>query len=270
MRRGYRSLFARRSTWRARRGISWSSAFRPRGRKPATAISSAAAVAARPRGVAAYAVRRFTEKPALPLAREICRVGKIFLECRDVFLARFDISRKSAALSAADARRAAANSAGSIGTRRYASALRRIYPQLENISVDYAVMEPATRPTGAAARVRDSRESRLERHRLLGRRLRIARGEARRECVRRPSSRSTRTATISGVPKKFVAAIGVRDLVLVETDDASALLARPLAGRRQNCEMARRKSAFVACCDRLRRLPRADSLHRTSRLKFGL
>src|SRR6202034_4708359 len=35
-----------------------------------------------------------------------------------------------------------------VGTRRYASALRRMYPKLQNISVDYAIMEPATRDSG--------------------------------------------------------------------------------------------------------------------------
>ena len=35
--------------------------------------------------------------------------------------------------------------ADTIGTPRYAATLRRIYPQLENISVDYAILEPASR-----------------------------------------------------------------------------------------------------------------------------
>src|SRR5712692_10724085 len=39
--------------------------------------------------------------------------------------------------------------AGAVGTPRYARTLRRIYPQLENISVDYAIMEPAARQKGA-------------------------------------------------------------------------------------------------------------------------
>jgi mannose-1-phosphate guanylyltransferase len=37
----------------------------------------------------------------------------------------------------------------SIGTRGYEHQLRAIYPKLENISVDYAVLEPATRADGA-------------------------------------------------------------------------------------------------------------------------
>src|SRR6202166_5216650 len=39
--------------------------------------------------------------------------------------------------------------AGEIGTPRYTRALERIYPKLENISVDCAILEPATRRTKA-------------------------------------------------------------------------------------------------------------------------
>ena len=42
----------------------------------------------------------------------------------------------------------------SIGTPEYARALRRIYPRLENISVDYAIMEPATRSRTAHGKSR--------------------------------------------------------------------------------------------------------------------
>src|SRR2546422_4296141 len=46
----------------------------------------------------------------------------------------------------------------SIGTARYARALVRQYAKLENISIDYAVMEPAARETGAS---RDRKSTRL-------------------------------------------------------------------------------------------------------------
>src|SRR5260370_15181745 len=40
------------------------------------------------------------------------------------------------------------NFAGFIGKRSYGRKLRAVYPKLENISVDYAVLEPATRAEG--------------------------------------------------------------------------------------------------------------------------
>ncbi len=64
--------------------------------------------------------------------------------------------------------------AGEIGTPRYARTLARIYPKLENISVDYAILEPATSRACRAKCFCPARRGGLERHRLLGRRLRIA------------------------------------------------------------------------------------------------
>lgn len=102
-------------------------------------------------GVPAYAVERFTEKPDLKRARKYVAGKKhfwnagmffwrvsTFLECLREFLpeawaALHDLQR-------------------SMGTSRYARTLRRIYPALKSISVDYAVMEPATR-RGARQRV---------------------------------------------------------------------------------------------------------------------
>ena len=105
--------------------------------------------AASVRGVRAMAVRRFTEKPALAVARRYVASGKYFwnagiffwrvstyLECLRSFLP----ATHSALMRLAE----------TIGTQKYAAALRRIYPTLENISVDYAIMEPATRPASAA------------------------------------------------------------------------------------------------------------------------
>ena len=122
---------ARRWISRARREISWFWAFRPRVRRPATAISSAAAWRSRPRGVAAYAVRRFTEKPALPVARKYVASGKLSLECGNVFLARLHVSGRLCAAFFRRPTRRLQELAKSIGTRRYTSALRRIYPRIE-------------------------------------------------------------------------------------------------------------------------------------------
>ncbi len=102
-------------------------------------------------GAPAYLVRRFTEKPDLTHARRYVASKKYlwnagmffwrvstFLECLRSFLPR--------TWSALEELRSV------IGTARYARTLHRVYPRIENISVDYAVMEPATRP-GARQRV---------------------------------------------------------------------------------------------------------------------
>jgi mannose-1-phosphate guanylyltransferase len=187
-----------------------------------------AGVAARPRGVAAFAVRRFTEKPELPLARKYVSSGKYlwnagmffwrastFLECLRQFLPQTHAAL--AELSAA------------IGTKRYASALRSIYPRLENISVDYAVMEPATRSTGVSPRVSvipakmgwSDIGSWAAVYELLA-----ARSGANSNVCAGPFFTLDASGNYLWSPKKFVAAIGVKDLVLVETPDAILLCHR--------------------------------------------
>jgi mannose-1-phosphate guanylyltransferase len=95
-------------------------------------------------GIAAYPVRRFAEKPTLKTAKEYVasgnyqwnagmffwRVSTILDELKKHLPLTFDILRKLAT---------------HIGTSKYAPQLRKIYPKLENISVDYAILERATR-----------------------------------------------------------------------------------------------------------------------------
>ena len=238
-----------------------------------------AGVLARPRSVAAYAVRRFTEKPPLPLARKYVASGKYFWNAGMFFwLASTFLEDLQRFLPATHA--ALDELSESIGTKRYASALRRIYPHLENISVDYAVMEPATRlraegrgfnpavapPELARQKSAHFRGSELQlRHKRPKRSGALAPEEPPSDSSRAPrdprvfmipakigwsdigswaavyellaahpsanvSAGPSFTLDASGnylwSPKKFVAAIGVRDLVLVETDDALLLCPR--------------------------------------------
>jgi mannose-1-phosphate guanylyltransferase len=182
-------------------------------------------LAARPRGVAAYGVRRFTEKPAMPLARKYVASGK-YLWNAGMFFWRASTFLENLKRFLPATHHALQELAAAIGTRRYTSALHRIYPRLENISVDYSVMEPATRAAGKPrvfvipAKVGWSDiGSWAAVHEFL---------------ASRASSNVSAGAsfTLDAVgnyfwsPKKFVAAIGVRDLVLVETDDALLLCSR--------------------------------------------
>ena len=127
----------------------WSSwAFRRRGRKPATATSNeprATRAVSHPPSDAVYPVRRFTEKPALALARKYVASGRYLWNAGMFFwrvstfletLRRVICPKTHAALM-----RLAETSARRATPRSCA----RIYPQLENISVDYAILEPASR-----------------------------------------------------------------------------------------------------------------------------
>ncbi len=184
-----------------------------------------ARVLARPRGVAAFAVRRFAEKPLLAVARKYVASGKYFWNAGMFFWrASTFLENLQSFLPATHA--ALVELKASIGTKRYASALKEIYPRLENISVDYAVMEPATRIAGPRrvsmipAKVGWSDiGSWAAVHELLATHpgANVSAGE---------SFMLDASGSYFYSQKKFVAAIGVTDLVLVETDDALLLCSR--------------------------------------------
>ena len=119
--------------------------------------------------------------------------------------------------------------AAEIGTPRYARMLARIYPKLENISVDYAILEPVTRRVAAPSVFVLPAEvgwsdigSWAAVYELLAKRA----GE-------NVSAGKYTALDAQGnflwSPKKFVAAIGVSDLVVVETEDALLLCPRERA-----------------------------------------
>jgi mannose-1-phosphate guanylyltransferase len=166
-----------------------------------------------------FSVRAFTEKPPLPLAKKYLASGNyrwnsgMFFWRVSTFLERLKqyLPKTSAALEALSS---------TIGTRNYESKLRSIYPRLENIAVDYAVLEPATRENGAP-RVfvipADMGWSDIGSW----------------TAVHEQSARDSRGNVLSGAgylldadgnfvwsPGKFVGLIGVQDLVVVDTPDA--------------------------------------------------
>ena len=179
----------------------------------------------RPRGVPAFTVRRFTEKPALARARKYVSSGK-YLWNAGMFFWRASTLLENLARFLPATYDALRELAKLIGTPRYASALRSIYPALENISVDYAVMEPATRRTNTS--------------RVLVIPAKVGWSDIGSWAAVYELLAAKRGGNISAgasftldadrnyfwSPKKFVAAIGVHDLVLVETDDALLLCSR--------------------------------------------
>jgi mannose-1-phosphate guanylyltransferase len=183
---------------------------------------------ARVRGTRAMAVRRFTEKPPLALARRYFASGEYFWNAGIFFwrlstyldcLRRFLPATHSALMRLAE----------TIGTPKYAAALRRIYPTLENISVDYAIMEPTTRSnSGARVSVIPAKVGWSDIgswnavYELLASKLgaNVSPG---------PSFTLDASGNYLWAPGKFIAAIGVHDLVLVETDDAILLCPRDRA-----------------------------------------
>jgi mannose-1-phosphate guanylyltransferase len=183
------------------------------------------AICARPRGVAAYEVKRFTEKPDLSLAQKYVASGK-YLWNAGMFFWRSSTFLENLKRFLPATHAALVQLAKTIGTRKYSSALRRIYPRLKNISVDFAVMEPATRISGPRrvsvipAKVGWSDiGSWAAVYELLASKpgANVSAG---------PSFTLDAEGNYFWSPTKLVAVIGVHDLVLVETGDAILLCSR--------------------------------------------
>jgi mannose-1-phosphate guanylyltransferase len=192
---------------------------------------------ARPRGVATYAVLRFTEKPGPPVARKYVASGK-YLWNAGMFFWRASTFLEHLRRFLPATHAGLTELTRTIGTAGYASALRRIYPRLENISVDYAVMEPATRLRSSGIGAQKPAGGPTARVCVIPARVGwsdIGSWAAVYELLASKPGVNVSAGPFFSIdasgnyfwsPKKFVASIGVRDMVLVETDDAILLCPR--------------------------------------------
>lgn len=175
-------------------------------------------------------VCRFTEKPNAERAAEFVAAGNFFWNS-GIFLwsaqtlveaLREHLPKTASLLD---------KIADTYGTRRFAATFKRLYPQCENISVDYAVLEPRSSKGERAANIyclpanfgwndlgswtalheHHTAKSTLPEGNLMagsGVFLLNARGN------------------YIHAPGKFIAAVGVTDLVIVETSDALLVTTR--------------------------------------------
>ncbi len=178
-------------------------------------------------------VRQFTEKPSLNVAKKYLASGRYFWNA-GMFFWRVSTFLENLRRYVPKTHAALEELARTIGTPRYASALRRIYPRLENISVDYAILEPATRnakhpvvhvlPAEIGWSDIGSWEAVYE---LIasGRNSR-QREESSGNISAGPHVALDAANNFLWSPKKFVAAIGINNLVVVETPDALLICPR--------------------------------------------
>jgi mannose-1-phosphate guanylyltransferase len=176
----------------------------------------------RPLGVPAYVLRRFTEKPELSVAKEYAASGKYFWNA-GMFFWRVSTFLDNLRQFLPATHAALLDLGKTIGTKRYAAALRRIYPRLESISVDYAIMEPSTRLEGEPRVSVIPAEVGWSDIGSWAAVYELLAGEGGANVSAGPSFTLDATGNYFWSPKKFVAAIGVRDVVLVETEDALLL-----------------------------------------------
>jgi mannose-1-phosphate guanylyltransferase len=179
-------------------------------------------------------VRQFTEKPSLAVAKKYVASGRYFWNA-GMFFWRVSTFMENLRRYVPKTHAALEELAQTIGTPRYTNALRKIYPRLENISVDYAILEPATRNAKhPVVHVLPAEIGWSD----------IGSWEAVYELIAASTKNNRHTKEISGnisagthfaldannnflwSPKKFVAAIGVHNLVVVETPDALLICPR--------------------------------------------
>jgi mannose-1-phosphate guanylyltransferase len=185
-------------------------------------------VRARSEAFPLYPVRRFTEKPAFETAKEYLASGNyhwnagMFFWRVSTFL---DELKKHLPATFATLEKLAEW----IGARNYESHLRKIYPKLENISVDYAILERVTAEAAAAKVFVIPAEvgwsdigSWAAVYELLakhpGENIFSGKGQA-----------IDASGNFISSDRKFVAAIGVDNLVVVETGDALLICPRERA-----------------------------------------
>ncbi len=178
----------------------------------------------------ALRVRRFTEKPDAEKAAEFVAAGNYFWNsgmflwsARTLAEALREHLPKTAPLLE--------EIAGAFGTRKFAATFRRLYPKCENISVDYAVLEPRSAKGEQAGNIfclpadfgwndlgswaalhehHNAKSNPPEGNLVAGSGVFLL--NARGNYVYAPG--------------KFVAAVGVSDLVVVETPDALLITTR--------------------------------------------
>jgi mannose-1-phosphate guanylyltransferase len=180
------------------------------------------------KGFSVFAVKRFTEKPALPFAVEYVASGKYHWNA-GMFFWRISTFLENLKSFLPKTHAALEDLASLIGTRRYETKLRAMYQKLENISVDYAVLEPATRAAGPPRVFVIPAEvgwSDIGSWAAVYELLAKKNGE---NVLAGEGHALEATGNFLWAPSKFVAAIGVRDLVLVETPDALLICPRDRA-----------------------------------------
>lgn len=175
-----------------------------------------------------YAVQRFTEKPALEDAIRYVQSGRYDWNA-GMFFWRVSTFLENVGKFLPKTHAALEELAETIGTRRYDPTLKRIYSRLESISVDYAVLEPATRQSGPPSVYVIPAEVGWSD---------IGSWAAVYELLAKQSGENVSAGTMCAIdaegnffwsPEKFVAAIGVKDLLVVETKDALLICPRERA-----------------------------------------
>lgn len=177
-------------------------------------------------------VRRFTEKPNLNRAEEFLAAGNYYWNS-GMFLWSARTLANAVREHLPETAPLLESIAKAYGTPHFAEVFRELYPKCENISVDYAVLEPRSAkgehlsnlfclPAEFAWNDLGSWASLYEYQ--LETRLRGDGDGNVAECEGHLALDANNNYAYS--PRKFVALVGVKDLVIVDTDDALLIVHR--------------------------------------------
>jgi mannose-1-phosphate guanylyltransferase len=175
-------------------------------------------------------VRRFAEKPNAECAAEFLRAGNFFWNS-GMFLWSARTLTRALAEHLPKTASMLEKIAASYGTRAFASTLRRLYPRCENISVDYGILEPCSAKGERASNIvclpADFGWNDLGSWTALHEHHSTKRPTKDGNLI---SAEGIFTLNASGnyvhAPGKFVAVVGVNDIVVVETEDALLITTR--------------------------------------------
>jgi mannose-1-phosphate guanylyltransferase len=175
-------------------------------------------------------VRRFTEKPDAGRAAEFLKAGNYFWNS-GMFLWRARTLADALKQHLPKTAPFLEEIAATFGTAKFESTFRKFYPKCENISIDYAVLEPRSAKGEQASNIYcipadfgwNDLGSWTALHEHHAARSMPADGNL-------ISGDGSYTLNAQGnfihAPGKFVAAVGVDNLVVVETDDALLITTR--------------------------------------------
>jgi mannose-1-phosphate guanylyltransferase len=169
-------------------------------------------------------VRRFTEKPDADKARQFLQAGNYFWNS-GMFLWRADTLMQALWEHLPGTAKILEKIAAAFGSRKFSQVFRRLYPKCENISIDYAVLEPQSAKGEGTSRIYclpadfgwNDLGSWTALHEHQSARSKPADGNL----ISASGNFALHAANnYIHAPGKFVAAVGVNNLVVVETDDA--------------------------------------------------
>jgi mannose-1-phosphate guanylyltransferase len=175
-------------------------------------------------GASELHVRRFTEKPDLAQAKQFVDAGNYFWNS-GMFFWRADTLANALREHLPNTAVILEKIASVYGTRKFAETFRKLYPKCENISIDYAVLEPRSAKGAAQSRIfclpadfgwndLGSWTALHEHHTAK------AKTSAGSPVSTAGSFALNAKNNYVHAPGKFVALVGVSNLVIVETEDA--------------------------------------------------